>query len=233
MASAQGWHANSWSILYFCLWWVLKCNNVKWLCIWIHEYIYFLKKEGLKIPNGLGCDFSTVDRGQWKYPQLCLGGGGAWSATHTLCKALLLDLHMIKRKKSNESKSLDLFSPVQLCWFYTVSPVLLGPHHCRFLVSAWRMGQKLCEPGDRENCASYSQWGSPSPLNLPQAFLCPQEAVWFAESHLLWEATQAPVLLCQESAAWPWASHLTSFTLISHLWNQRFGLGDRAECFQL
>lgn len=41
------------------------------------------RKDGLKIPNGLGCDFSTVDRGQWKYPQLCGGGGGVWTDTHT------------------------------------------------------------------------------------------------------------------------------------------------------
>ena len=120
----------------------------------------------------------------------------------------------LKRKKSNESKSLNLFSQVQLCWFYTVSPVYLGPHHCRFLVSAWGMGRKPCEPGDSADCASCSQWGGAPTLNLPQASLSPQEAVWIAESHLLWETTQAPVLLCQESAAWSWASHLSSVSLV-------------------
>ena len=60
------------------------------------------------------------------------------SDTHTLCKALLLDLHKIKRKKSNEGKSLVFPGAVGL--FLSVSPVYLGLHHCRFLVSAWGMG---------------------------------------------------------------------------------------------
>ena len=180
--------------------------KIFWLCV---KFSRISTECRLHLPKA-----SPPEHAFWNLPSRSSIEAAAWSDTHTLCKALLLDLHMIKKKEKQWKKKPRLVFPGAVVLVLYCQSCVPGP--ASLLVLSECLGDGTETVWARRQCRlCLLQPMRQRPLpESPPGLVSPQEAVWIAESHLLWETTQAPVLLCQESAAWPWASHLSSLSLI-------------------